>query len=82
MEFGTHDISRIWNLAIAIYDGDEEDADLRDFFLQAMDIYIEFMEDAAQGGLEFDDGDVHYVSERTVGPDGDKLRFVVAKEES
>jgi hypothetical protein len=74
-DFNAHDITRIWNLAIAIYDGDDENADMRDYFAQAMQIYVEFMDDLNAGGTEFETGDTVYVSEREVGPDGDRVRF-------
>ena len=76
-DLNANDTTRIWNLALAIYDGDDEDADLRNYFLQAMQLYYEFMDDAAAGGLEFDDGEVSYVSERV----GDGLRFIPKKTE-
>ena len=75
-DFNAHDVTRIWNLAIAIYDGDDENADMRDYFAQATQIYLEFMEDLKSGGLEFEAGDgTVYVSERDEGAQGDRVRF-------
>lgn len=77
IELNAHDITRVWHLAIAIYDGDDEDADLRDFFAQALSVYLEFMDDLSRGGLEFtqEEEGVMYVSERELGPTGDTIRF-------
>jgi hypothetical protein len=71
-----HDITRIWNLAIAIYDGEDPDADLRNSFVEAMRIYNELMDDFAAGGTDFEDGEHDYVSEVQDTPDGRVVRFV------
>ncbi len=76
LEFNAHDITRIWNLAIAMYDGEDEGADLRTYFAQALQTYVEFMEDLADGGIEFEEADGgRFVSEREVKPAGDVIRF-------
>ncbi len=76
IELDPHDLTRVWNLAIAIYDGEDDEADLRDSFVQAMHIYRELLEDFAAGGTTFDDGDQEFVSELVAGPNGQTLRFV------
>jgi len=76
LEFNSHDISRIWQLAIAMYDSEDEEADLRTYFAQALQTYVEFMDDLGDGGIEFEEANgTRFVSERTVGPDGDVVRF-------
>jgi hypothetical protein len=78
LELNAHDITRVWNLSIAIYDGDDEDADLRNSFAQALQIYQEFMTDLTEGGLTFSDADGNdFVSEREVTNSGDIIRFRV-----
>ncbi len=76
IELDPHDITRVWNLAIAIYDGEDDEADLRDSFVQAMHIYRELLQDFAAGGTTFDDGDQEFVSQIAAGPNGQILRFV------
>jgi hypothetical protein len=75
IELGPHDVTRIWYLAVAIYDGDDPDADLRECFVQAMKIYRDFTRDLESGGNDFEEGGRTWVSERELGPDGDIVRF-------
>ena len=79
IELNAHDVTRIWNLAVAIYDGDDEDADLRNYFARALNIYFEFFEDLTVGGIVFEDEErgQHYVSSREWRPEGDIVRFTV-----
>jgi hypothetical protein len=75
IELNADDFTRVWNLAIAIYDGDDEDADLRDSFVTALKVYREFTTDLAEGGTTFDDESWRWTSELTRGQDGERLRF-------
>jgi hypothetical protein len=77
IELNANDFTRIWNLAILIYDGDNDEADLRDYFLQAMQIYLEFTNDLKVGGTTFDDGTFVWTSEREAG-DVEVVRFRAA----
>ena len=73
IELDPHDVTRIWYLAVATYD---EDDDLRDTFAQAVSTYLEMMDDLAEGGTIIEDGDTEFVSSVIKGPNGASLRFV------
>jgi hypothetical protein len=75
VELNAHDITRIWSLAILLYDGSDDDADLRESFIESMGIYHEMMKDITEGGSDYEDGEFLYVSSREVGPHGDTIRF-------
>jgi hypothetical protein len=83
IELNAHDVTRIWQLALVIYDGDDEDADLRNYFAQALNVYMEFMQDLGDGGIVFEDEDesLEFVSEREVKSDQDVVRFRVRAKE-
>jgi hypothetical protein len=78
IELFTHDVDRVFNLAMALATADdEEQSDLGDYFAQALQIYQDFMGSVADGTLCLRDEEagVELVSARTTGPSGDVIRF-------
>ena len=78
IELHTHDIDRVFQLAVALATtSDEDEADLGDCFAEALHVYQEFMASVADGKLLLgdDESDVELVSSRQTSPTGDTIRF-------
>jgi hypothetical protein len=78
IELHTHDIDRVFQLAVALATtNDDDEVDLGDCFVEALQVYQEFMASVADGKLRLgeEDADVELVSARQSGPEGDVIRF-------
>jgi hypothetical protein len=78
IELHTHDIDRVFHLAVALATtSDEDEADLGECFAEALLVYQEFMASVADGKLRLgdEDADVELVSSRQTTATGDVIRF-------